>query len=176
MQDKQQGLRTRLRNNQREIKRLMADYENHGAVIVTGNKVADMNTWLISDRPKRHAPAVQSPEPLDQTQTTDVSTQPSQSTLGESQISDAASEALGTTFTDDYTGSSEDDEEAERSVNTDTGLPDTQASESPYLSRSQKRKRKRAKKEAKKAKKESKKRESRKGKNRGRLPPGSPSY
>ena len=123
MQTKQQGLRTRLRNNQREIQRLMTEYENYGAVIVTGNDIADMDAWLSSDRPKRRATAVRSPDPLDLTQTTDGSTQPSQSTLAESQISDAASEALAATFSDDYTGSSEEDEEDERSVNTNTGLP-----------------------------------------------------
>jgi len=178
MQDKQQGLRTRLRNNQREISRLMTEYENFGTVLVSGHNVADMDTWLVSDRPKRRAPATQSPDPLDHTQTTDVSTQPSQSTFGDSQISDAASEALRGTFSDDYTGSSEEEEDETRSVNTDTGRPDTQDSESPYLSRSekQKRKKRKEKKEAKKSKKADKKRESRKDKKRGRSPLGSPSY
>ena len=176
MQDKQQGLRTRLRNNQREIKRLMMDYENVGAIIVRGNMVADMDAWLVSDRPKRRAPAGQSPDPVDPTQTIDISTQPSQSTLSESNVSDAASEALGATFSDDYTGSSEEDEDEKRSVNTETGLQDTQESDSPYLTRTQKRKRKRDKKEAKKAKKASKKHERRKAKKGGGTPPGSPSY
>ena len=178
IQDKQQGLRTRLRNNQKEIQRLMTDYEKFGAVIVSGNNVADMATWLISDRPKRRAPAGQSPDPVEPTQTTDISTQPSQSTLGKSNVSDAASAALEATFSDDYTGSSEDDEDTQRSVNTDTGLPDTQASESPYLSRTQKRKRKRKrdKKEAKKAKKAMKKSKRSKAKKGGGTPPGSPSY
>ena len=178
MQDKQQGLRTRLRNNQREISRLMTEYEKFGKILVNGHNVADMDTWLVSDRPKRRAPATQSPDPLDHTQTTDVSTQPSQSTFGDSQISDAASEALRGTFTDDYTGSSEEEEDEARSVNTDTGRPDTQDSESPYLSRSekQKRKKRKEKKDAKKSKKAAKKRESRKDKKRGRSPLGSPSY
>jgi len=47
IQDKQQGLRTRLRNNQREIQRLMKDYEDHGAVRVTGDAIGDMDRWLV---------------------------------------------------------------------------------------------------------------------------------
>ena len=125
---------------------------------------------------ERRPPAGQSPDPVDPTQTIDISTQPSQSTLSESNNSDAASEALGATCTDDYTGSSEEDEDEERSVNTETGLQDTQESDSPYLTRTQKRKRKRDKKEAKKAKKASKKHERRKAKKGGGTPPGSPSY
>jgi len=176
MQDKQQGLRTRLRNNQREIQRLMTDYENFGTVAVTGHEVADMEDWLIQERPKRRASAARSPDPLDLTQTTDASTQPSQSSLGDSMISDAASDAIADNFSDDYTGSSEEEEEGSRSVNTETGLPDSQASDSPYVSRSQKRKRKEAKKAAKQAKKERKMRETREDKKRGGSPPGSPSY
>ena len=176
MQDKQQGLRTRLRNNQREIQRLMTAYENFGTVVVSGHDVADMEDWLIQDRPKRRAPAARSPDPLDLTQTTDASTQPSQSSLGDSMISDAASDAIADNISDDYTGTSEEEEEESRSVNTETGLPDSQASDSPYLSRSQKRKRKKAKKVAKQSKKESKLREAREDKKRGGSPLGSPSY
>ena len=121
LQDKQQGLRTRLRNNQREIYRLMNDYENFNATVVTGSDIPDMDEWLVEGRPKRRAAKYQSPDPLDQTQTTDASTQPSQPSV-------AASEALAAAeFSDDYTASSEDSEEEERSVNTDTGMPDTQA-------------------------------------------------
>ena len=118
-----------MRNNQREIQRLMKDYEDFGAVRVTGHNISDMDDWLVGKRPKRQAPAVHSPDPLDQTQTTDLSTQPAQSTMGESNISDAASEALAAPFSDDYTGTSEDDEDEQRSVDTATGLPDTQASD-----------------------------------------------
>ena len=90
-----------------------------------------MENWLVQSRPRRHAPAVRSTDPLDNSQTTDASTQPTQSNLGNSQTSDAASEALAAgTFSDDYTGSSEDDEDEERSVNTETGLPDSQGSDS----------------------------------------------
>ena len=110
---------------------------------------------------------------------TDGSTQPSQSTLGQSQISDAASEALAAgSIEDDYTGESEDEEDEERSVNTETGLPDTQASDSPYETRSSKKKRKKrkAKKESKKEKKNRKRDEKRKGMKRDNSPPRSPSY
>ena len=179
IQDKQQGLRMRLRNNQRELQRLMTDFENFGAVVVTGSEVTGMENWLLQSRPRRHAPAVQSPDPLDNTQTTDASTQPTQSTLGDSQISDAASEALAAgTFSDDYTGSSEDDEDEDRSVDTETGLADSSASDSSYLTRSQKKKRKRrkAKKASKKSKKSHKKAEDRKREGSGKSRPRSPSY
>jgi hypothetical protein len=178
IQDKQQGLRTRLRNNQREIQRLMKDYEDHGAVRVTGHAIGDMDGWLVEDRPKRRAPASRSPDLVDQTQTTDQSTQPTQSSLGESNVSDAASEALAAMFSDDYTGSSEDAEEEERSVNTATGMPDTQASDSPFLSRSEKKKRKskKAKKEVKMKRKARKKSGRRSDGKKERAPPVSPSY
>jgi len=178
IQDKQQGLRTRLRNNQHEIYRLMKDYEDHGAIRVTGHAIADMDGWLVKDRPKRRAPDASSPDPVDQTQGTDLSTQPTQSTLGDSNVSDAASEALAATFSDDYTGTSEDDEEEERSVNTATGMPDTQASDSPFLSRSEKKKRrsKKSKKEVKKQRKARKKSGSRRHEKKERSPPASPSY
>ena len=179
LQDKQQGLRTRLRNNQREIQRLMYDYENFGAVVVTGDQVQDMDEWLVNRRPKRRAAATQSPNPLEYTQTTDASTQPSQPSVGDSQISDAASEALREPhFSDDYTGSSDEVEDEERSLNTETGLADTQASDSPYLARGDKKKKKKRKqkKENKKAKRNSKKSGNSKDKKRNQSPPGSPSY
>jgi len=157
----------------------MFDYENFGAVIVTGHEIPDMDEWLVNQRPKRKAPLTRSPEPLDNTQTTDASTQPSQPSLAESKISDAESEAIANTpFSDDFTDSSDDKEDEERSVNTDTGLPDTQASDSPYLSRTEKKKRKKkkAKKESKRAKKHPKKEGSHRRNRRERDPPRSPSY
>ena len=175
LQDRQQGLRTRLRNNQREINRLMSDYENYGATVVTGDQVPGMKQWLVNDRPRRRAPIVRSPDPLDNTQTTDGSTQPSQSTIHDSQISDAASDAAAEgIFSDDYTGSSEEEVEEERSVNTETGMPDTQASDSPYLTRSQKKRRR--KKEKKASKKEKKDKRSHKKTGGKRSPPNSPSH
>ena len=133
----------------------------------------------VNSRPKRRAAATQSPNPLDNTQFTDASTQPSQPSVGESQISDAASDALEhPNFSDDYTDSSDEVEDEERSVNTDTGLPDTQASDSPYLTRADKKKKmkRKQKKENKKAKKSSKKREESKSDRRKNSPPRSPSY
>ena len=52
---KQQGLRTRLRNNQAEIQRLMVEYENFGAIVVNEDGIQDMNDWLVNSRPKRRA-------------------------------------------------------------------------------------------------------------------------
>ena len=76
----------------------------------------------MNSRPKRRAVATQSPNPLDNTQCTDASMQPSQPSVGESMISDAASDALEhPNFSDDYTDSSDEVEDEERSVNTDTG-------------------------------------------------------
>ena len=43
MQTKQQGLRTRLRNNQAEIRRLMVEYEIFGAIVVNGDGIKDVN-------------------------------------------------------------------------------------------------------------------------------------
>ena len=174
IQSRQVGLRARLRNNQREVKRLMTDYENCGSVIVRGSDGADMAEWLQQDRPRRRAAAEQSPNALNCTQTTDASTQPSQTSISNSQISDAASEALRQgLLDDDYTGSSEEEENEERSVNTESGLPDTQASDSPYQPRNKKRKRK--EKKSKKGKKERK--GHKKGKKDGdRSGPSSPSY
>jgi hypothetical protein len=94
-------------------------------------------------------------------------------------ISDAASDALEhPNFSDDYTDLSDEVEDEKRSVNTDTGLPDTQASDSPYLTRADKKKKKKRKqkKEDKKAKKNSKKREESKSDRRKKSPPRSPSY
>jgi hypothetical protein len=179
LQTKQQGLRTRLRNNQAEIQRLMVEYENFGAIVVNGDGITDMNDWLMNSRPKRRASVAGSPDPVENTQLTDASTQPSQSSLGQSQISDAASEALAAgSIEDDFTGESEEDEDEERSVNTETGLPDTQASDSPYVTRSSKKKRKKRKdkKESKKGKKSSKRDDDRKGRKRGKSSPRSPSY
>ena len=53
LQDRQQGLRTRLRNNPREINRLMSDYEKFGATVVTGDQVPGMKEWLVNERPRR---------------------------------------------------------------------------------------------------------------------------
>lgn len=94
MQEKQQGLRVGLRNNQREIARLIGDYQNVGAIIVTGHDVPNMDDWVVNDRPIRSAAAVRFPEPLGNTQATDASTQPSQPSMADSKISDAAYDLL----------------------------------------------------------------------------------
>ena len=70
---KQSGLRTRLRNNQRELYRLLQAYENCGMTIVSGSAIADMDEWLVRRNPKRRASEAPSPHPLEQTQTTETS-------------------------------------------------------------------------------------------------------
>ena len=65
-------------------------------------------------------------------------------------------------LSDDYTGESEEDEDEERSVNTDTGLPDSQLSDGKYDDAREKKKRKKkrkkaAKKEIRKAKRKEEK-------------------
>lgn len=80
-----------------------SDCQNFGAIIVAGHDAPDMDYWIINQHPKRIAPAVRSPGPLDNTQMTDSSTQPSQPTIDDSQISGAASELLANpNIADDY--------------------------------------------------------------------------
>ncbi len=87
-----------------------------------GSNVKDVDEWLQQNRPRRRAQPVQSPNVLDHTKKTDGSTQPSQPSQSNSQISDAVSEALREShFDDNYTGSSEKYENEDRSVNTDNG-------------------------------------------------------
>jgi hypothetical protein len=62
--------------------------------VVNGNAIQDMDAWLVNSRPRRRASVAASPDAVENTQLTDASTQPSQSSLGQSVISDAASEAL----------------------------------------------------------------------------------
>jgi hypothetical protein len=159
-------LAIRLRNNQREIDRLMEEYETLDAVVVTGSKIQDMDDWLVQLKRKRRAEEVEL-EPLENTQTTDSSYR-SQTSGGESQISDAASEALAHgEFSDDFTGDDEDEENEDRSVDTRTGLPDSQLTDGSYDDHKEKKKRK------KRAKKAAKKTET---KRKTRSPPRSPSY
>jgi len=173
---KQNKLAMQLRNNQKEIERLMEEYETLDAVIVSGSAVEDMDDWLEQPRKRRHAAEVKC-DILDNTQTTDNS-QHSQSVSGESLVSDAASEALGTAeFSDDFTGESEDSENEERSVDTRTGMPDSQLTDGTYDDQKEKKKkrRKKAKKAKKQSVKESKEKEGNTKKKRS-SPPRSPSY
>ena len=110
---KQNKLAIRLRNNQREIDRLMDEYETLDAVVVSGSDIKDMEEWLVQPRKRRRASEVKC-EPLDNTQTTDTSHH-SQSSGGETFVSDAASDALAGEgeFSDDVTGDDEDSENEE---------------------------------------------------------------
>jgi len=93
LNSKQIGLRTRLRNNQAELYRLLHAYENCGLTIISGSEVVDMGEWLVRRNPKRQATVVASPQPLEQTQTTETSASQPSDTQG-TEASDAASEAL----------------------------------------------------------------------------------
>jgi len=124
------------------MNRLMKDYENAGMEIIKAPNRADMSTWLVSDRPRRRATVPPSPG-VDLTQSTD-----------NSNLSQLSGEG---TYSDDYTGSETSSREGEsmeeRSVNTETGLPDTQKTDETFSpeERKKKKKAKRAKK-GKKAK------------------------
>ena len=159
---KQNKLAIRLRNNQREINRLMEEYETLDAVVVSGSDIQDMDEWLVQPKRKRRAAEIMS-EGMANTQTTE-SSDPSQRSAGESNVSDAASDCLAHgEFSDDFTGEDEDDEDEKRSVDTRTGMPDSQLTDASYDEQIEKKKRK------KKKKKASKKRSR-------RSPPHSPSY
>ena len=173
-----------MRNNQMKIARLMEEYETLDAVVVSGSAITDMDEWLVQPKKRRRAVEVKC-DPLDNTQTTDNSHR-SQSSVGDSQISDAASEALAQgEFSDDFTGEDEEDEDAVRSVDTRTGLPDSQITDRSYDDYKEKKKRK---KKAKKAEKKEAKRTRNRGKEkvlaekksgtnrRTTSPPRSPSY
>ena len=173
---KQNKLAIQLRNNQKEIDRLMDEYETLDAVVVSGSAVEDMDSWLQQPRKRRH-PAEVKCEQLDSTQTTDNSRH-SQSSAGESLVSDAASEALAAAdFSDDFTGDDEDLENEERSVDTRTGMPDSQLTDGSYDDHKEKKKkrRKKAKKAQKKSVKEGRRKEGN-NKRKRRSPPRSPSY
>ena len=93
----------------------MEEYEILDAIVVRGSDIKDMDDWLVQPKKRRRATEVKC-EPLENTQTTDNSPY-SQSSGGESQVSDAASEALRHgELSDDYTGEDEEEEDERRSV------------------------------------------------------------
>ena len=80
-------------------------------------------------------------------------------------------------LSDDYTGESEDDEDTEWSVNTDTGLPDSQLSDGKYDdAREKKKRKKKRKKAAKREIRKAKRKEEKNTKSKGPPRPRSPSY
>ncbi len=142
---KQNKLAIRLRNNQREINRLMEEYETLDAVVVSGSDIKDMDEWLVQPRRKRRAAEIMS-EGMANTQTTE-SSDPTQRSAGESNVSDAASDCLAHgEFSDDFTGEDEDDEDEKQSVDTRTGMPDSQLTDASYDEQIEKKKRKKKKK------------------------------
>jgi len=99
----------------------MTEYEYAGVEVLEAPNRHDMSTWLANDRPRRRAAIPPSPG-IDLTQSTDASN-----------TSQFTGEAV---LSDDYTGSEDDSRAAEsmegRSVNTETGLPDTQLTDDTF--------------------------------------------
>jgi len=135
-----EALRKKVVKANSEMTRLMNDYEFFGVEVIQAPTRADMSTWLASDRPRRRAAIPPSPG-IDLTQSTDASN-----------LSQSSGSAL---LSDDYTGSDASTHEGEsmeeRSVNTETGLPDTQMTDETF-SPEEKKRRKREKKLKKKRK------------------------
>ncbi len=129
-----EALRKKVVKANGELTRLMKEYELSGVEVAEPPSRADMSTWLASDRPRRRAAIPPSPG-IDLTQSTDASNTSLLS--GEGVLSD------------DYTGSEDSshvvDSVEERSVNTETGLPDTQLTDETF-SPEEKRRRKKEKK------------------------------
>ena len=116
-----EALRKKVVKANGELTRLMKEYELSGVEVAEPPSRADMSTWLASDRPRRRAAIPPSPG-IDLTQSTDASNTSLLS--GEGVLSD------------DYTGSEDSsrvvDSVEERSVNTETGLPDTQLTDETF--------------------------------------------
>jgi len=141
-----EALRKKVVKANGEMTRLMTDYELAGVEVVQAPSRADMSTWLASDRPRRRAAIPPSPG-IDLTQSTDASN-----------LSQLSGEGI---LSDDYTGSEASthggDSMEERSVNTETGLPDTEGTDETFSPEEKRRKEK--EKTAKKPKKAMKKEE-----------------
>ena len=128
------GLRKKVVKANGELTRLMSEYEMSGVEVVHAPSRADMATWLTTDRPRRRATIPSSPS-LDLTQSTDASNL--------SQLS--GDQALS----DDYTATDSDsrgvESMKERSVNTETGMPDTQMTDDTFSPEENKRRKKKDK-------------------------------
>jgi len=138
-----EGLRKSVVKSNSEVLRLMSAYELAGMEVVRAPTRADMSTWLASDRPRRRA-AVPSSPGVDLTQSTDASN-----------LSQMSGEGV---LSDDYTGSDDShvgmESMEERSVNTETGVMDTQWTDETFSPEEKRRKKK-----ERKEKKEKKQRE-----------------
>ena len=144
---KQNGQRTKLKNNNAEMRRLIQEIQDFGKVIVSGSKVR-MDDWLVSGKRGRHAEVAptQGSDGLSQSQSTNATSE------GPSQPTDEEYD-LKAEFSDDVTASGEEDENSKRSLDTD-GQEEEESSDSSY--KRHKSKRKKEKKRAKKEKKEEK--------------------
>ena len=141
LQNKTNGLRLSLKNNQAELHRLCQVYDNWDVIPVKGSNV-DLTDWLVSDRPKRKAKVNKSPDPSQPGSQSDFSQGTEDSVGAQSNVS----------YGDDVTEDGEDDETSKRSGDTETGRPDTQETEESYDDVEERRKKKKAKKKS--AKKE----------------------
>ena len=137
-----EGLRKSVVKSSSEMLRLMSEYELVGLEVLKAPTRADMSAWLASDRPRRRAAVPPSPG-ADFTQSTDASN-----------LSQLTGEAI---LSDDYTGSDVshvgNESMEERSVNTETGLMNTQWTDET-LSPEEKQRKKKERKERKEKKKE----------------------
>ena len=114
-----------------ELTRLMNAYELAGVEVVEAPSRADMSTWLANDRPRRRAAIPPSPG-LELTQSTDASN-----------LSQLSGDGV---LSDDYTASEDSSRVGnsveDRSVNTETGLPDTQLTDETFSPEEKKRRKK----------------------------------
>ena len=119
----------------------MTNYEFAGVEVIHAPSRADMSTWLVSDRLRRRAAVPPSPG-VDLTQSTEGS-----------QLSQLSGEAV---LSDDYTGSEDSSHGGgsleERSLNTETRLPDTQMTDETFSPEERKRRKKEMKLKEKKEK------------------------
>ena len=148
MKNSAEGLRKCVVKSRSEINRLMSEYELAGVEVLRAPTRAEMTTWLASDRPRRRAPVPPS-HGMDQTQPTDASN-----------LSQLSGEGV---LSDDYTGTdvsaNGNESMEERSVNTETGLMDSQWTDETFspeekMRKKKERKEKKEKKEKKLAKRE----------------------
>jgi len=126
-----EALRKKVVKANGELTRLMTEYELAGVEVVAPPSRSDMSTWLASERPRRRAAIPPSPG-IDLTQSTDASNTSLLSGDG--------------VLSDDYTGSEDSsrgvDSVEGRSVNTETGLPDTQLTDETFSPEEKKRRKK----------------------------------